>query len=130
MRDAGCGMRLIVTRDRRNGDLGSLDLNDRATTRARELLETGDSGIHEIGGRSVFLDVLVPPPQLGVLGAGDDARPLVRFAADVGFRVVVVDRRPGVLTVERFPAAAALIQNAGDEPGRTLPLGARSYAVV
>jgi len=130
MRDAGCGMRLIVTRDRRNGDLGSLDLNDRATTRARELLETGDSGIHEIGGRSIFFDVLVPPPQLVVLGAGDDARPLVRFAADVGFRVVVVDRRQGFLTVERFPAAAALIQSAGDELSAALPLDAECYAVV
>src|SRR2546422_7931257 len=127
MRDAGCGMRLIVTRDRRNGDLGSLDLNDRATTRARELLETGDSGIHEIGGRSIFFDVLVPPPQLVVLGAGDDARPLVRFAADVGFRVVVVDRRPGYLTRERFPGAAALVESAGDELEAALPPRASWY---
>jgi xanthine dehydrogenase accessory factor len=130
MRDTGCGMRLIVARDRVDGDLGSRDLNQAATARARELLETGESGIHEIGGRSIFFDVLIPPPQLVVLGGGDDARPLVRFAADVGFRVVVVDRRPGFLTVDRFPAAAALIQSAGDELGAALPLDAECYAVV
>ena len=130
MRDAGCGKRRVVTADRAEGDLGSKDLNTRAASTARELLETGDSGIHEIGGRSIFFDVLVPPPQLVVLGAGDDARPLVRFAADVGFRVVVVDRRQGFLTVERFPAAAALIQSAGDELGAALPLDAECYAVV
>ncbi len=130
MRDAGCGMRLIVTSARAEGDLGSKDLNTRVAAKARELLETGESGIHEIAGRSIFFDVLVPPPQLVVLGAGDDARPLVRFAADVGFRVVVVDRRPGYLTRERFPGAAALVESAGDELEAVLPLDAECYAVV
>jgi xanthine dehydrogenase accessory factor len=126
----GKGEQLIVTSDGAEGDLGSKDLNARVATKARELLATGESGIHEIVGRSIFFDVLVPPPQLVVLGAGDDARPLVRFAADVGFRVVVVDRRPGYLTRDRFPAAAALIHSAGDELDNALSLDAECYAVV
>ena len=126
----GKGERLIVTANRTEGDLGSKHLNQRVVSKARELLETGESGIHEITGRSVFFDVLVPPPQLVVLGAGDDARPLVRFAADVGFRVVVVDRRPGYLTVDRFPAAAALIDSGGDALDGALALDAECYAVV
>jgi len=128
--ERGKGKRVVVTPDGVDGDLGSGDVNRKATTRARELLEAGESGIHEIGGRSIFFDVLVPPPQLVVLGAGDDARPLVRFAADVGFRVVVVDRRPGYLTRERFPGAAALVESAGDELDAVLPLDAECYAVV
>jgi xanthine dehydrogenase accessory factor len=130
MRDARCGMRRVVTAVRAEGDLGSEDLNARVATKARELLGTGESGIHEIAAQSIFFDVLVPPPQLVVLGAGDDARPLVRFAADVGFRVVVVDRRPGYLTVDRFPAAAALVQSAGDGLGEALSLDAECYAIV
>src|SRR5438128_2424988 len=124
---AGSG--LIVTRDRSEGDLGK-DLNTRVAAKARELPDTGESGIHDIAGRAVFFDVLVPPPQLVILGAGDDARPLVRFAGDVGFRVVVVDRRPGYLTRERFPGAAALVESAGDELDAVLPLDAECYAVV
>src|SRR5213595_1140696 len=130
MRDGGCGMRLIVTSARAEGDLGSKDLNTRVAAKARELLETGESEIHEISGRSVFFDVLIPPPQLVVLGAGDDARPLVRFAADVGFRVAVVDRRPGYLTSERFPGAAALVRSTGDDLGEAMPLDGECYAVV
>ncbi len=126
----GKGKRLIVTPDRTEGDLGSPDLTARALTKARELLDTAVPGIHEIAGRSVFFDVLVPPPQLVVLGAGDDARPLVRFAAEVGFRVVVVDRRPGFLTADRFPTAAALVRSAGHELGEALALDAECYAVV
>ena len=60
----------------------------------------------------------------------DDARPLARFAADVGFRVVVVDRRPGYLTVERFPSAARLVESNGAELPERLALDAASYAVV
>ncbi len=126
----GKGERLVVTADHTEGDLGSKDLNIRVAAVARELLETGESGIYEISGRSVFFDVLTPPPQLVILGAGDDARPLVRFAADVGFRVVVVDRRPGHLTRERFPNAAALIDTGGEGLGDALPLDADCYAVV
>src|SRR6266511_4452440 len=128
--ERGAGSRLIVTGDRVDGDLGAKELTTRTTTRARELLETAESGIHEIGGQSVFFDVLVPPPQLVVLGAGDDARPLVRFAADVGFRVVVVDRRPGYLTADRFPVAALLVESDGERLGAALPLDPACYAVV
>ncbi|HET7295871.1 MAG TPA: XdhC family protein [Gemmatimonadales bacterium] len=126
----GSGKRLIVTPGATEGDLGAVELNRSAGARARELLEAGESGIHVIAGRQVFFDVLRPPPQLVVLGAGDDARPLVRFAAEVGFRVVVVDRRPGHLTRQRFPAAAALVDAAGDGLGEALPLDAECYAVV
>jgi len=129
-RDTGHAKRLVVTGGGAEGDLGSKDLNERSTAKARELLETGESGIHELGERAVFIDVLIPPPQLIVLGAGDDARPLVRFAADVGFRVVVVDRRSGPLTHERFPTAALLVESAGNELAEVLPLDAECYAVV
>jgi len=108
-RERGHGKRLIVSPDGPEGSLGSAELDAAAGARARALLGTEQSGLHEIGGRTVFFDVFCPPPQLVLCGAGEDARPLARFAADVGFRVVVVDRRPGYLTVERFPTAARLV---------------------
>jgi len=122
--------RLIVTQEAAEGDLGSPDLNARAAGRARTLLGTEQSGLHAIGGRTVFFDVFCPPPQLVLLGAGEDARPLARLAADVGFRVVVVDRRTGYLTVERFPTAARLVESDGAELLERLALDAASYAVV
>src|SRR5690349_15158838 len=77
--EPGAGSRLIVTPSAAEGDLGSSALTARAAERARELLGTDESGIHELAGRSVFIDVFEPPPQLVILGAGDDARPLARF---------------------------------------------------
>jgi len=124
------GERLIVTRDTVEGDLGSPALNAGAAARARELLGTEDSGVREIAGRAVFCDVFLPPPELIICGAGDDARPLARFAADIGFRVTVVDRRPAYLTAERFPTAAALVESRPEELLRRLAPDAACYAVV
>jgi xanthine dehydrogenase accessory factor len=124
------GSRLLVTADSTEGTLGSGALDAEITARARDLLTIGGSAVEVVGDRSVFIDSLVPPPQLVLFGAGEDARPLARFAAEVGFRVVVTDTRPGYLTAARFPAAAALVDGgAGDLEGR-LRLDETCFAVV
>jgi xanthine dehydrogenase accessory factor len=74
-----------------------------------------------------FVEHLEPPADLVVVGAGEDARPVVRLAAEAGFRVTVVDHRSAFLTPERFPAAQRLVaarpeKGLGDLPahGQTL----------
>lgn len=54
---------------------------------------------------TAFIEVLEPSPRLVICGAGHDAIPVVRFAAALGWRVVVVDDRDRFLTRERFPDA-------------------------
>ncbi|HMP89362.1 MAG TPA: XdhC family protein [Kiritimatiellia bacterium] len=58
---------------------------------------------------SAYLDVLIPPRELFVVGAGDDAVPLVALAAEAGFHVTVIDHRPGYLSTHRFPRAANIV---------------------
>lgn len=93
-------------------------------------LERGDSRMVEIGGQAVFVEVLTPPPHLFVFGAGDDARPLARLAAEAGFEVTVVDHRPGYLTPERFPRPARLVLRRSEEGVAGLGLSRRHFAVV
>jgi xanthine dehydrogenase accessory factor len=97
---------------------------------ARGLIAAGRSGLHEIAGRTVFVEVLPPPPHLIVCGAGDDARPLVAYAADAGFRVSLFDHRPALLAAEWFPQAARRVVARPDEADLDLPPAARSLAVV
>ncbi len=78
--------------------------------RARACLESGHSQLDDLGAGRLFTEILLPPPRLLVVGAGDDAMPLVRYAADVGFRVTVVDHRTALLDRERFPAAVDLLE--------------------
>jgi len=62
----------------------------------------GDPGI--CGGEvDVFVDVIQPRPVLLVVGAGHVAMPVAEMGHICGFRVVVVDDRPDMLTEERFP---------------------------
>ena len=85
-----------------------------------------------LGGRAVFVEALAPPPHLLVCGAGDDAIPLVAYAADAGFRVTVADHRPALLAPARFPRAARLVLARPEEAAAAaaLPPAARTLAVV
>jgi xanthine dehydrogenase accessory factor len=117
------------------GSLGSPELDRLVAAAARALLPGGRSGVQRIGGRRVFVEVLPPPPHLVVCGAGDDARPLVTYAADSGFRVTVFDHRPALLVAEHFPQAARLVLARPGTPGSAiaavpLPPVERSLAVV
>jgi xanthine dehydrogenase accessory factor len=112
-----------------HGSLGASEADQLAAERARALIPAGRSGSHQIAGRRVFLEVLPPPPHLVVCGAGDDARPLVDYAADAGFRVTVVDHRSALLAPERFPQAARLLLGRPEELALELP-PERSLAVV
>jgi xanthine dehydrogenase accessory factor len=52
-----------------------------------------------------FVEQLLPPQRLVVLGAGDDAKPLVRMAALLGWRTIIADGRTQLARPERFPEA-------------------------
>jgi xanthine/CO dehydrogenase XdhC/CoxF family maturation factor len=78
----------------------------------------------------IFDEVLVPPPYLLLVGAGDDAIPICAYAADVGFRVQVVDHREALLAAERFPAAFRRVLARPEDGLAALPVGPRSSAVI
>jgi xanthine/CO dehydrogenase XdhC/CoxF family maturation factor len=126
----GFGAMLVLAPDgRAHGSLGAADLDQLAAEQAGRLIVAGRSSVQTIAGRGVFCEVLPPPPHLIVCGAGEDAKPLVAYAADAGFRVTVVDHRPALLDPAAFPQASRLLQARAEE-GVALPPAERSLAVV
>jgi xanthine dehydrogenase accessory factor len=113
------------------GSLGEPALDRRARDLAMAAMAAGRSRTATIDGAGrVLVEVVEPPIHLVVCGAGPDAVPLVEFAARLGWKVAVVDHRPGLLTAERFPEADLL---APVEPARaaaTVGAGARTCVVV
>lgn len=63
-----------------------------------------DSGFVEF-----TFELIKPPVQLFILGAGADAVPLADAGDALGWKVNVCDHRPAFLTEERFPKCDALV---------------------
>jgi xanthine dehydrogenase accessory factor len=59
--------------------------------------------------QSAFVERLAAPQRLVVLGAGDDAKPLVEMASLLGWSITVVDGRPQLARAERFPVAQRVL---------------------
>ncbi|MBI1753275.1 MAG: XdhC family protein [Acidobacteria bacterium] len=79
---------------------------------------------------SGFLETFDPPTALWIMGAGDDSRPLVRMARELGWFVGVLDHRPAFARAERFPGADAVWAGHPAKLLRTLPLDPRSAVVL
>lgn len=96
-----------------------------AQERSRSLSFATSEGTDE-----VFFEFLPPPTALTLFGAGDDAQPLVRLAAELGWRVHVFDTRPAYATAERFPEATSVHVSPAHEAVAHAALDARSCVVV
>jgi xanthine dehydrogenase accessory factor len=57
----------------------------------------------------IYVERLEPPQRLFVLGAGDDAKPVVKMAALLGWSVTVADGRAQLAKNERFPEAERVV---------------------
>ena len=101
-----------------------LSESELAFARAAVLPRPGTEALPE----GVFAERIEPPQRLWVLGAGDDAKPLVNMAALLGWSVTVLDGRAQLARAERFPEAER-VEVASASSLEHLPIG-REDAVV
>lgn len=80
--------------------------------------------------RGIFQQEVFPPDALLVFGAGDDARPLVRLARELGWWITVADPRPAFATTERFPGVDRVICAPADKLVREVKPERGALAVV
>lgn len=78
----------------------------------------------------VFYNVLVPPPQLVLIGAGNDAQRLAELAGILGWRVTVVDGRATHASPQRFAGGCQLIIGKPEQVADQLPIGPRTAVVL
>jgi xanthine dehydrogenase accessory factor len=69
----------------------------------------GESGLVCGGQMDVFIEPLAPSPHLYIAGGGHVSLCLARAAAEVGFRIHVVDEREKYANAERFPDADEVV---------------------
>jgi len=78
-------------------DLASLALEKRSSLERKMAIDGSPARL--------WADYRPPRPGLWIFGAGDDAKPLLRFARELGWFVAVSDGRSHLATRDRFPAA-------------------------
>lgn len=119
--DLAAGTSRLITEDQvPTGDLGQ-------EIEARLL--SGKSGMVEIDGRSLFLNVHLPPPRIVVIGAVHISQALAPMAALAGFAVTIIDPRTAFATPERF-AGIDLSADWPDDVFASMPLDRYSAMVA
>ena len=75
-----------------------------------ERLQSGVSGLVEVEGRRLFIQIHAPSVRLVIVGAVHVAQALAPMARLAGFDVVLVDPRTAFASPERFPDARLIAQ--------------------
>ena len=97
----------IVVLDPANGEQRLVKAKDIAADPLRaelsKQLRMGTSGMVEVGGKKLFLNVYAPTAKLVIVGAVHISQALVPIAQSLGYDVTVVDPRTAFASPERFP---------------------------
>jgi len=124
------GRLLVETSGGVTGSLGGPSLDAAAVELGRAALASERPARAVVEGLELFAEPILPPARLVVCGAGHDAIPLVRFASELGFRPVVVDRREKFLTRERFPEAHGFVHTEFPQAAQAVQPDSRTCVVV
>jgi len=128
------GTRMLVWEETALGSFGEIEADRAAILAGRDALTHRRAGTvaFKLGSASVsvFVEPHHPPDDLLIVGAGHIARPLCQVGARVGFRVIVLDDRPGFATRERFPEAVQLVRADFSDPFHGIPLGSGTHLVL
>ncbi len=125
------GRHLFIRRDGSvQGEIDEPTLVARLKEHAAALLgqERGET-LHD-GGREIFLESYFPPPKLIIVGAVHVAIPLVTFAKELDYKIILIDPRQTFATADRFPNVDALIRKWPDEALAEVGIDASTCIVV
>jgi len=123
------GARLVVAEDGTVlGELGRVTGEVRSAASA--LLQTGGSHTLKSEDVTVFVDAMLPPNHLVIVGAGHIAVPLAEIGVLLGCRVTVLDDREEFATEERFPATAQVRRVDFSDPFGDIRIGAHTSVVL
>ncbi len=120
------GRKLAVFPD--GSSVGTLD--EAALGAARAALADGRGRRVPAGDGEIFVDVLLPPPRLVVVGGVHIAIALVALAKTLGFRAVLVDPRESFGNAKRFPHADQIVSSWPDRALAELGLNASTAVAV
>lgn len=129
------GKRMVLWADGgTRGGLGDANLERRVRADALAFLKRERSGTVTYklaaGSVDVYIEALLPPAPLVILGADPDARPIVSAAKALGFRVIVVDHRETHANGTHYPDADEVVVCEPEDLVERAPLTERSWVLI
>ena len=83
------------------------------------------------GGKvEIFVELVIPIPEMIIFGAGHISRQVSRIATIAGFRTTIVDNRPVYANAERFPEAEKIFSESFEEAFQAIVPGENTYLVI
>ncbi|MEC3966589.1 XdhC/CoxI family protein [Flagellimonas halotolerans] len=110
------------------------DLQKALLLKSKEVINKGNScfGVLEINGKKyyIFIQMHLPPVNLVLVGAGNDAQILAQQAELLGWNVVVTDGRPTHANKDRFVGACQVIVTKPEETLASIKIDQRTCFVL
>ena len=128
------GRKLTIPSEGRSVGSIAPALDGRVGEECERLLRTGGTKVFELPWQGeqaqVYLEALLPAPNLLIVGATHAAMSLCRLATEAGFEVTVIDARRALATSERFPDAERIVHAWPEEALAQVGLDSYSSLVV
>lgn len=129
--DDVAGREILIREDNSIAGTLSDELDKVALKLTNQVLQNGVSQrvlLHEE--IEIFLEVIIPPPTLVIVGGVHIAVALVSLAKTLGFRTILIDPRKAWGNAERFPNVDKLIQTWVDEAFEQIKINASTAVAV
>ncbi|NIR53044.1 hypothetical protein GWO43_30835 [candidate division KSB1 bacterium] len=126
---------LVYANGSHEGGLGNADLDKRVIRDALELLlkETSKTLTYEFEPEQnieVYIESILPPPHLVIIGADPDAIPIVTLGKQLGFKVVLVDHRPNFANRDKYPDADETLVAQAEEVPQKVTLDEKTFVLI
>jgi xanthine dehydrogenase accessory factor len=106
--------------EERRSEIGTYDFN----------ADEEENGLICGGSMKVFIEPVIPPPRVFIVGAGHVAQPVAQVAKIAGFEVIVLDDRIKYASPERFPDADVVKAGPIPELAEEFVYGDNTYVVI
>lgn len=110
------------------------ELQPKVLADARKVMQNKASAMQEYNTQTQqltgFVEYLKPIVSLVIIGAGNDAMPLVQMATVMGWETSVVDGRANYATVVRFPSAGSVLVAKADKVLQQIALDEQTVFVL
>lgn len=127
-------VQLIDSFSNRSGKRLSTEIEQQLTAHSKQVFRNEQGSFYQYiwGDHSqhIFLEYYTPPPNLVLVGAGNDAQVLAEMAEILGWKITVTDGRPSHANINRFVSSCQVVVSKPEQVLENISTDQRTYFVL